>query len=203
MIKILNCNKKNYLNNLVNFLDKRRSKKNDQSKIIVKIVKDVKKNKFKALIKYEKKFSKNKDIKPSLRKINLAIKSLDPKIKKSINFAYKRIYNFHLNGGYDLTLVASAKEYKIPYGTCELNKNGDLLRINERPQHDYLINTGLYILNPEILDLIPKNKFFHITQLIEKIMTKNSKVGVYPVNDNAWIDVGQWNEYKKAREKLL
>ena len=43
MIKILNCNKKNYLNNLVNFLDKRRSKKNDQSKIIVKIVKDVKK----------------------------------------------------------------------------------------------------------------------------------------------------------------
>ena len=96
MIKILNCNKKNYLNNLINFLDKRRSKKSDQSKIIVKIVKDVKKNKFKALIKYEKKFSKNKDIKPSLRKINLAIKSLDPKIKKSINFAYKRIYNFHL-----------------------------------------------------------------------------------------------------------
>jgi len=116
---------------------------------------------------------------------------------------YENIYKFHLNGGYDLTLVASAKEYKIPYGTCELNKKGDLLRINEKPQHDYLINTGLYILNPEILDLIPKNKFFHITQLIEKIMKKNSKVGVYPVNDNAWIDVGQWNEYKKAREKLL
>ena len=96
MIKILNCNNKKYLNNLINFLDKRRSKKKDQSKIIVKIVKDIKKNKFKALIKYEKKFSRNKDIKPNLRKINLAIKSLDPKIKKSINFAYKRIYNFHL-----------------------------------------------------------------------------------------------------------
>ena len=120
-----------------------------------------------------------------------------------IKAEYENTYKFHLNGGYDLTLVASAKEYKIPYGTCELNDNGDLSRINEKPQHDYLINTGLYILNPKVLDLIPKNKFFHITQLIEKIMKKNSKVGVYPVNDNSWIDVGQWNEYKKAREQLL
>ena len=60
-----------------------------------KILNDIKKNKIKALIKYEKKFSKNTQIKPSINEINNAIKFLDPNIKKAIDFAYKRILNFH------------------------------------------------------------------------------------------------------------
>jgi len=62
----------------------------------------------------------------------------------------------------------------------------------------YLINTGLYILNPNILSFIPKNKFYHITHLIENIKNMGKKVGVYPIDDDAWIDIGQWAEYKKA-----
>ncbi len=95
MIKIINCNKKNYLNNLTKFLDLRRSGKKNENKIISKILKDIKKNKNKSLLKYEKKFSKNSQIKPSIKQINKAIKSLDPKIKRAIDFAYKRIIKFH------------------------------------------------------------------------------------------------------------
>ena len=95
MIKILNCKNKNYLNYLSIFLIKRLYRKEIDTRIVTKILKEVKKNKIKGLLKYEKKFSKNKVIKPSLEKINKSIKSLDPKVKKAIDFAYDRIFKFH------------------------------------------------------------------------------------------------------------
>jgi dTDP-glucose pyrophosphorylase len=115
---------------------------------------------------------------------------------------YASLYKFHQKGGYDVTLVASAKDYIIPYGTCDLNADGHLAHINEKPHYDFLINTGLYVLNPEVLKLIPKNKFFHITQLIQNVKDKGRKVGVFPIDDDAWIDVGQWAEYKKAIDQF-
>lgn len=115
---------------------------------------------------------------------------------------YFSLYEFHKKEDYDLTLVASAKEYIIPYGTCELNDNGDLSHINEKPKYEFLINTGLYVLNPDLFHLIPRNKFYNITQLIEDAKNKGKKVGVYPIDDDAWVDVGEWSEYQKALIKL-
>jgi len=115
---------------------------------------------------------------------------------------YHSLYEFHQKGGYDISLVASAKEYIIPYGTCELNGEGNLSYIKEKPHYDFLINTGLYILNPDVLKLIPKNKFYHITQLIEEAKNRGKKVGVFPIDDNDWIDVGQWAEYQLAEKRL-
>ena len=115
---------------------------------------------------------------------------------------YGSIYNFHLENNFDITLVASAKEFTIPYGTCELKQNGLLSKINEKPKFDFLINTGLYVLSPKILDLIPKNKFYHITDLIEDAKNQGKKIGVYPIDEDSWIDTGQWTEYKQAIEKL-
>ena len=111
---------------------------------------------------------------------------------------YENIYKFHKEGKYDVTLVASTKEYIIPYGTCKLNDNGHLSHIDEKPSYNFLINTGLYILNPEVLKLVPKNKFFHITHLIENAKNKGLKIGVYPIDDSLWIDIGQWTEYKNV-----
>ena len=115
---------------------------------------------------------------------------------------YTSLYEFHQKGGYDVTLVASTKEYIIPYGTCELNGDGHLSHINEKPHYDFLINTGLYVLNPDVLKLIPKNTFFHITHLIEDAKSQGKKIGVFPVDDDAWIDVGEWAEYQKAVERF-
>tara|TARA_B100000315_G_C14580895_1_gene590417 strand:- start:1880 stop:2923 length:1044 start_codon:yes stop_codon:yes gene_type:complete len=112
------------------------------------------------------------------------------------------LYEYHLKNGYDITVVASTKEYIIPYGTCELNDDGCLSHINEKPKYDFLINTGLYIINPDILTLIPKDKFYHITHLIEDAKINGKKVGVFPVDEEAWIDVGQWAEYEKAVKKI-
>ena len=95
MIKIINCKNKNYKNKLKFFLEKRRSGKIIDTSVVSKIIKDIKKNKLKALIKYEKKFSKNTKVKPTQKEINKSIKNLDPKIKKAIDFAYSRIFKFH------------------------------------------------------------------------------------------------------------
>jgi dTDP-glucose pyrophosphorylase len=119
-----------------------------------------------------------------------------------IKEVYTDLYDFHQKGEYDITLVASAKEYIIPYGTCELNSDGHLSHINEKPKYEFLINTGLYILNPEVLEIIPENKFYHITHLIEDAKSQGKKVGVYPIDDDGWIDVGQWSEYKKIIDSI-
>ena len=111
-------------------------------------------------------------------------------------------YEYHQKNNFDITLVASAKEYIIPYGTCELNDEGHLSHINEKPKYDFLINTGLYILNPDVLDIIPENKFYHITHLIEDAKNQGKKVGVFPIDEDDWIDVGQWAEYQKAIDKF-
>lgn len=115
---------------------------------------------------------------------------------------YASLYNFHQKSGNDVSLVASAKDYIIPYGTCELDSDGNLSHINEKPHYDFLINTGLYILNPDVLKLIPENKFYHITHLIEDAKNQGRKVGVFPIDDDAWVDVGQWTEYQKAVKQL-
>ena len=86
MIKINKFTDTRGLARLEKILDKRRSSQNNNISIVSKILKDIKINKNKAVIKYEKKFSNNNKIKPTPREINQEIRSLSPKIKKAINF---------------------------------------------------------------------------------------------------------------------
>ena len=95
MIKILDSKNKNFDNILDNLLSKRKNKIQLSSASVIKIIKDVKVNGDKAILKYEKKFNKNSIIAPNKEKINRLIKSLDPKVKRAIDLAYNRIYKFH------------------------------------------------------------------------------------------------------------
>ena len=111
---------------------------------------------------------------------------------------YADLYRFHTKNRHDITLVASTKQFNIPYGICELNGSGSLKQIQEKPEYNFLVNTGLYVLNPDVIDLIPDNHLFHMTHLIDKVNETGGSIGVYPVSENAWIDVGQWAEYRKT-----
>ncbi len=75
-------------------------------------------------------------------------------------------------------------------------------RLKEKPQYSFLVNTGLYVMNPSVIDLIPDNRLFHITHLMDKIIENKGTIGVYPVSEKAWIDVGQWSEYHKALKMI-
>ncbi len=117
-----------------------------------------------------------------------------------INTDYSDVYKFHQKNAYELTIVVCAKEHFIPYGVCTLNKNGSLHDIKEKPSYDLLINTGFYVINPSIIQLIPKNKKFHFTDLIEKSLKLKKNIGVFPVYNKDWLDIGQWSEYQKAED---
>jgi dTDP-glucose pyrophosphorylase len=104
---------------------------------------------------------------------------------------YSEILDFHKEHKNEITLVAALKHYPIPYGTLETGQGGKLLSLHEKPELTFKINSGMYILEPHLIDEIPGNKFFHITQLIEKVLERGGNVGVFPVSEKSWKDVGE------------
>jgi len=120
-----------------------------------------------------------------------------------ININFDDLMHFHISNHNDLTLVASSKEHVIPYGTCKLTKKGYLEKIVEKPKFDFFVNVGLYVINPNLLKLIPKNKSFDMIDLIKLAKIKKKQVAAYPIDEDSWIDVGQWSEYHKAIDRLV
>lgn len=111
---------------------------------------------------------------------------------------YAKIYDYHQDKDNDITLIASPKRYDIPYGVCEVEKDGSLVQINEKPNYNFLVNIGVYLVNDSVLKYIPQDTVFDFTDLIAAVQNNNGKVGVYPVAEDAWVDVGEWDVYKKA-----
>lgn len=114
---------------------------------------------------------------------------------------YANILEYHRNNKNELTVVAAVKTISIPYGTIITGENGLLESIEEKPTLSFKINTGLYILEPSLLDDIP-DEFFHITHLMEKLKAQGRRVGVYPISQNDWKDMGDWKEYLKLIDVL-
>jgi dTDP-glucose pyrophosphorylase len=108
---------------------------------------------------------------------------------------YSEILRIHRSQGNMLTIVASMQQFSVPYGVVELEPNGGLRQIVEKPEYDFLANTGLYLLNSAIERYFPHKGSFDMTELIARTRRKGGKVGVFPVSPGAWTDVGQWAEY--------
>ena len=115
---------------------------------------------------------------------------------------YAELVDFHVANNYDLTMVASLKDYKIPYGVCELEKGGALARITEKPQYSFLVNTGMYVVRRDRLGLIAENERCDMTDFMKRIKDAGGRIGVFPIGENAWIDTGEWTEYRKSLESL-
>lgn len=110
---------------------------------------------------------------------------------------YAEFYKYHKEQKNQITLIAAVKSYNIPYGTVESGENGMLNALTEKPELSFLINSGMYILEASLLDMIPEGKMYHITDLIENVKKCGGKVGVFPVSEKSWIDMGDWDEYLK------
>jgi len=115
---------------------------------------------------------------------------------------YTEILQFHKKNNNMITLITSMKHYIIPYGIIKINNNGVLKVIEEKPEYDFLVNTGMYVLEPEVLKDVPENKFYNITDLIDDCKNKGGKIGVYPISDKSWFDMGQWEEFQKMLKKI-
>lgn len=114
---------------------------------------------------------------------------------------YGEILNYHIENHNEITVVAAIKNIPIPYGTLETREEGLLAGMKEKPEYSFKINTGMYILEPNLINEIPHDEFYHITFLIEKLIKENRRVGVYPINEGSWTDIGNWEEYLKYVKK--
>jgi NDP-sugar pyrophosphorylase family protein len=115
---------------------------------------------------------------------------------------YDKILERHRTAGNLLTMVCVTKQFSIPYGAVNIDDLGQIVAINEKPSFSMLANTGFYIIEPEMLEIVPENTFCHTTDLIQKCMDIGEKVGVYPVSEEKWADMGKPDEMERMQEKM-
>ena len=114
---------------------------------------------------------------------------------------FRDVYDYHCQNKNDITIVSAVKSYQIPYGVIETSKDGLMANLSEKPEMTYMINTGVYILQPNLISKIPTGGLFHITDLIEKVKDCGGRIGCFPVSEKSWIDIGDWNEYMNFIKK--
>ncbi len=114
-----------------------------------------------------------------------------------VKFSLSKVIAFHKEHKSSLTIISSIQHHKIPYGVIKYKKGGEVKEISEKPEFTFTVNTGVYLLNKQALSNIPKNMSCHMTDLIGELIKSNKKVLMYPVNENDYIDIGQWEEYRK------
>ena len=115
---------------------------------------------------------------------------------------YRDVYDYHVDNHNDMTIVTMVKSFKIPYGVIETGEDGLMVNLQEKPEHTYMVNSGVYILNAELINEIPQGEFFHITHLMEKVKAMGGRVGCFPVSEDSWRDMGEWPEYLKMIQVL-
>jgi dTDP-glucose pyrophosphorylase len=112
-------------------------------------------------------------------------------------FDLARMLEFHADGGYCSTFGVRPYAVDVPYGVVE-SVDGRLLAIREKPTQRMLVNAGIYVLSPEVLELVPANREFPITELFEDCLSREMSVGVHLIEDE-WLDVGRHHELRQAR----
>ncbi len=119
-----------------------------------------------------------------------------------VDINFSKLLLHHKTQQHRITIVTAIKSYEIPYGVVTLGENGYIETLSEKPKYELLVNTGLYVLEAEILKYIPRCKYYDMTDLIEECIRNGEKVGAYPVMDSTWLDMGEFKEMKNMAEKL-
>lgn len=119
-----------------------------------------------------------------------------------IDADYADIYRYHIESKSDVTIVSALKQIQVPYGVLHAGENGVISSMEEKPSMSYFINTGMYVVNPECLGIIPSNQLYHMTDLVDELMDQGKKVSMYPISEDSFLDMGEFEEMKRMEEKL-
>lgn len=133
---------------------------------------------------------------------------LIPKSKISDNFLLtncdvlidvdiQKLISFHKKEVSDLTIVVAKKVFKLPYGACKIKNKKHLLKIDEKPVYDYLVNTGFYVMNKKILKYIKKDTLLDFNKFVEILKKNKRKISCYIIEESSWSDFGIWENFNK------
>lgn len=113
-----------------------------------------------------------------------------------------KMYELHKKQKHAVTMLCSLINMQVPYGVIEVSEDGTIGNMREKPNLSFFTNTGVYIVEPEILEEIDENTPSGFPDIIQKCQDKGMKVGVYPIGEKSWMDMGQIDELEKMRERL-
>lgn len=119
-----------------------------------------------------------------------------------INADLECVYRTHKMKNNKITFVCSMKDVVIPYGVVETADDGKINALKEKPEFSFLVNTGLYMLEPEVLDDIGDGEFIHLPDLAKRYLDRRENVGVFPIPEKAWMDMGQFAEMENMKKEL-
>lgn len=114
------------------------------------------------------------------------------------NIDYEDFYLHFKHNDADMSVAAVPYTVSVPYGIMDL-EGKNIKGMLEKPRYNYYANAGIYLIKRELLNLIPKDKFYNATDLIDDLICLNKSVIRYPIN-GTWIDIGNPQEYQKAKD---
>ena len=112
------------------------------------------------------------------------------------NLNYRHLLAYHAEHGCKATVSVWEHAVQVPYGVIEV-KDHRIAGIEEKPIQRNFINAGIYVLNPELVELVPKDTHFDMTSLIDKLIKGNTPVSVFPIRE-FWLDIGRHDDYVAA-----
>ena len=115
---------------------------------------------------------------------------------------FSKIYAHHKNEGNAITMICSLRNFQIAYGIVEFGEHGNITNMQEKPEYSFFTNTGVYIVEPEVLNYIHDDEAIGFPDIINRLKDDGKKVGVYPINENTWMDMGQLDELSKMENRL-
>lgn len=119
-----------------------------------------------------------------------------------LSIDYSELFKFHIENNNDITVVTSLKPFQIPYGVINVNDNNQIVSMIEKPKYDFQVNTGMYVLNPDVLEDIPKEQFFNITDLLEEYIKKGKRVAAYTISAEQWADMGEMDKMNEMIKRV-
>ncbi len=115
---------------------------------------------------------------------------------------YSGIYKEHKEKGNVITVVSAFKHIVIPYGVIKLAEGGEITEFSEKPRIDVLTNTGFYLVEPQVIEELPEDFNTTMPDIIEDYRKRGHRVGIYPIREDAFMDMGQLEELETMRVRL-
>ena len=109
---------------------------------------------------------------------------------------FRAMYEFHRSHDAIMTVGVRKCEFKVPYGVVEM-KDIDIKNIIEKPVQTFIVNAGIYLLEPVAYRYIPTGTHYHMTELLDRLIKENHRVISFPIQEY-WLDIGHPEDYKKA-----
>ncbi|WP_040294820.1 nucleotidyltransferase family protein [Beggiatoa alba] len=110
---------------------------------------------------------------------------------------YRHLLDFHVEHQAAATMCVREYDFQVPYGVVQID-NHRILGIQEKPIQRFFVNAGIYVLQPNLLSLIPKETFFDMPTLFEQALTEKRETVVFPIREY-WIDIGQMADLERAK----